>query len=243
MKVAAKGTRSFIDHVALAGVLNAAGMDVSQEAPDVTCFSDAGPRALVGNYGHAHSLSGFFDGSSSNIDALGSTLLGSTEDHYICQAFAGVSEGSICYESLAQLTGEPIKTAVGGAVLLDLALAGAGGLARSHVIAQASALATTTGLLTSVDRGAATTAGTFQAVFRALSGTFTNAILALQESTNNTTWSAASTLLTATFTAPGVSRVTSTATIAQYVRATATTIAGGTAEVLVTGGVVAGTSN
>ncbi len=242
MKIPAKGTRIFLDHVALASVLTAADMGITQEAPDATCFSDVGPRALIGNYGHTHSLAGLYDGSSSNIDALGSTLLGSTEDHYLCQAFAGVAEGAICYESLAQLTGEPIKTAVGGAVLLDLALTGAGGLARSHVIAQASALATTTGLLTSVDRGAASTAGTFQAVFRALSGTFTNAVLALQESTNDSTWSAASTLLTATFTAPGVSRVTSTATIAQYVRAAATTFAGTSVEVLVTGGVVAGSN-
>ena len=224
----------------MGGMLSAADMSITQEAPDATCFADVGPRVVIGNYGHTHSLAGLYDGSSSNIDALGSTLLGSTEDHYLCQAFAGVAEGGICYESMAQMTGEPIKVASGAAVLLSFDLAGAGGMARSHVIAQASALASTTGLLTGVDRAAATTNGTFQAVFRALSGTFTNVVMALQESTNNTTWSAASTVLTATFTGPGVSRVTSTATIAQYVRATATTFAGTSVNVLITGGVVAG---
>ncbi len=240
-KIASKSTRFYVDDLALSGSLSAIDMGITQELPDVTCISDVGPRRVKGNYAHTHALRGFFEGGSSMIDGLASTMLGTTQDHYLAELFGGTAEGSICYESIVQLKGDPIKAASGAAVVLDLNAEGANGMARGRVLASAAALASTTGLLTSVDEGAQSTsvAGTYAAVFRAVSGAFTNCVMQVQDSSNGTSWGD-SAGLTATFTTMGVSRVTSTAVLLQYKRVACTTVVGGTAEILVTGGVVTG---
>jgi hypothetical protein len=238
-KLASKGTRYWLDHRNLSGSLNAVDMDLTQETPDATCFEDNGPRVVIGNYGHSHNLRGLFDGSSSNIDAASDTLIGSTATgHYLAELFGGTAEGSVCYESIVHGAGKPISVATGQAIVQEIPLAGAGGLARSHILGNGT-VASTTGLLTSVDQGA-TTGGTYQAVFRAFSGTFTNCVLQVEESSNNSTWGIGSTALAAIFTEPGVSRVTTTAATLQYKRVTATTFVGTDVVVGITGGLVAG---
>lgn len=237
-KTNSKATRIFLDEYALSGQLTAVDMNISQEAPSVECFSDVGPRRVKGNYTHSHALRGFFDGESSQIDAIASTMIASTDvDHYLLECFEGATTGKFCYESIVQLTGEPIKASAGSAIVLEMAMEGAGGLARSRVLASGS-VASTLSLLASVDDLVATTGGSYQAVFRCTSGVFTNCILQVQES-SATVWTDIAGL-TATFTLPGVARAATTVVTKQLKRVAAGTFAGTDAAVVVTAGLVAG---
>ena len=238
-KMPAKTTRFWVDHRNWSGYLNAVDMDVTQELPNANTFQDNGPRVVVGNYGHKHALRGFFDGSSSQIDAVSDTLLGTTSDHYLAELFGGTTEQNIVYESIVQMSGKPIKAAVGGAVMLDVPLEGAGGASRSMILRNATLGASDTGI--SVDQGANTTVQTYQATFRFFAGTFTNAVLQVQDSSNGTTWGD-STGLTATATGNlKAVRTTSAAALRQYKRVICTTLVGSAdVEIAVTGGVVAG---
>jgi hypothetical protein len=246
MKQPAKAARVFLDSYAMHGAINAAEMDVTQELADATCLSDQGGRVVVGNYRHKHTLRAFFDGSSSQADAVSQALLGTTADHYLAEAFAGLTEGNPSYESVVQSAGKPMKAASGSAIMMDVPLEGNSGLSRSQVVRYATLGASDTG--TSIDRGAgASTASgpTFQATFRFLpsTGTWTNAVLQLQHSSDNLTW-ADSAALTATSTGNAKAvRTTTTAALNRYLRVIATTLAGGTdLPILVTAGRVAGTA-
>lgn len=236
----AKQTRLYIDQYEFASVLNAVDMDVTQELPVVTCLSDAGPRVLVGNYGHKHNLRGFFVSGSTEMDQLTHSMLASTADRYLAEMYAGTAEGVVAYESIAHPSGKPIRVAVGGAVLQELPMEGAGGMVRGMVLRNATLGASDTG--TAIDQGA-NTAGTYRATFRFSSGVYTNCVLQVQDSSNNTTWGN-STGLTATSTGNSKIVVAETQTaLRQYKRVIATTMAGGTdAGVLVIGGVVVGTT-
>ncbi len=243
-KIPSKSTRYYLDQYAMAGHLTAVDMDVSQELAPATCISDTGPRVVAGNYGHKHALRGLFDGDSSMIDAVSQALIGSSSEHYLAELFAGTAEGAPVYESIVQASGKPVKVASGAAVVLEIPAEGAGGLSRGMILRNATLGGTDTG--TSIDQGAggSTTGGrTYQTTFRFLPGTYTNAVLQLQHSSDNAIW-ASSTDLTASSTGNAKAvRTTTTAALNRYLRVIASTIAGGTdVPVLVTGGAVAGSA-
>ena len=69
-----------------------------QEVEDVTCFADAGPRRLVGNYMHSGSLGGFFDAAGGAFDPEAFVDFRTDEAHSLLTTQGVSAEGSIGYE-------------------------------------------------------------------------------------------------------------------------------------------------
>ncbi|MFH0900675.1 MAG: hypothetical protein V2A73_08615 [Pseudomonadota bacterium] len=73
-KLAATKINFSLNGVALEDELTSISQNLTQEGPVVTCFSDAGPRRVIGNYDWSYQLEGSWDGAASQGDA---TLLAS----------------------------------------------------------------------------------------------------------------------------------------------------------------------
>lgn len=241
-KVAAHGTRIYLDEFNLSGYLNSSEMSVEQEVPIVTTFADAGPRRVVGNYDYENSEMGYFDGVDDAFDEQVHALLGSTDDHNLTKCWGSASEGGIAYDQVVRLTSKPLEAEVGGAVLLKWDSSGGGGIVRGHVLANV----TSTGAeqRAGVNQGAKASGSTYAVVFRVLSFDGTNITLKVQESSDNGSGDAyadVAGLTSGALTGIGVVRATTTAALEAWRRVD---ISGtfNSALVLVTAGVVVGTS-
>ena len=72
-KGASKAIDFMVNSVALEDDINDVTLTVDQETPEVTAFSDAGPRRVVGNYDYNWGFGGALDFASGQSDA---TLFG-----------------------------------------------------------------------------------------------------------------------------------------------------------------------
>lgn len=236
-KIAANLIRVYLNQFDLSGVLNAASLKVEQETPVVTCFSDTGPRRVVGNYDHNQSLTGLFEPTDDGYDEQLQALLGSTSDLYLTQTF-GITENSIAYDALVRLASLPLSGQAGGAVMRSFEAAGSGGLSRGRILR--SATVTGTGNGTGYNAGATTSGQTYRVMFRLLSFTGTNITMKVQESSDNGAGDAfadVTGLTSGALTAAGIVVVSTTAATEAYKRV----VISGTitsATVLVTAGVV-----
>ncbi len=68
-KIAATKVNFSFDSVQLEDEITSISQNVTQEGPVVTCFSDAGPRRVIGNYDWVYQLEGAWDGAASQGDA------------------------------------------------------------------------------------------------------------------------------------------------------------------------------
>lgn len=240
-KVSNLNTRIYLDQYAMSGFLNAVDLSVKQETPEVTTFSDAGPRRLVANYDHSHKHTGLFDGDQYSVDEIVHALL-DDDDHYLCELFGAYAEGSVAYESIVALSGKPLKAALGGAVLLDEAYEGRGGISRGQVIKNATITGNGNG--TGRNIGASTLGQTFQVVIRVISGTWTTFDVNVQESTDDGAGDAYVTIAALSQTsivAAGVWRKTIAVASETWKRVVIANWNGTSAVILVTAGPVAGT--
>lgn len=212
-KRAASGIRAYLDHYPLSGYINAASFDLTQELPDVTCFSDAGPRRIPANYMHAGAGGGFFDSASATaLDTFLEALAADGADHYLLQCFAGDAAGSPCYEQVVQLGDRSRKGQGGGAVLLDYAGEGSGQLSRSTVLFNGTT--GSAGNQTGQDIGATTSGQLLVVVFRLLSIGSGSVTAKIQESSDDAAGDAyadVSGLTSGSLSAAGTVRVTTTA--------------------------------
>ena len=241
-KVSNTGTRIWLNQYDLSGFLNAAALNVTQETPVVTTFSDAGPRRVVGNYDHAHEHTGFFDGVNDLIDeAIHSLITFDTVEYSLGQMFGSSSEGEIVYESLVALSSKPLSGAVGGAVLLNQNYVGRNSAFRGIILRNATVTGTGNG--TGRNMGASTSGQTFRVVFRVFSGTFTSIGLKLQESTDDAAADAYADIagLADTLTVVGVSGKTTTAATEAWKRLVVSGFTGTNAVIGVTAGIQQGT--
>lgn len=239
-KYAANALRNFLDLYAISGFVNSSDLTISQETPVVTCFSDAGPRRVPGNYDVQHVDNGFFDGVALRWDDLLAGLL-DNDDHYLGKCPEGSAENAVAYESIVALTGKPLSAQTAGATLLHLQSAGRGGVFRGLVLASM----TTTGAENRTGRnmGVTTAPAEFAVVFRLLTFSGTNITISVQESSDNGSgdaYAAIAGLTSGALTAAGVVRASTVATTEAWKRVN---IAGTftTALVLVTAGTVQGT--
>ena len=241
VKMAASPTRIYLDEFDFSGSMTATSLDITQEAPVATCFSDAGPRRVVGNYEFAQSHSGLFEPTDDGFDEQIFALLADGTDHYLTQLFGANAAGNVAYDSIVQLTAEPRSAAVGGAILLNFDTAGAGGLSRGLVLAKKTSTGAET--FTGYNMGA-TVAGTqFRVIYRVLSlSPATNITLTIQESSDDAATDpyAAIVGLAATFNAVGVESDTVIIATEAWKRVV-TTGTYTSALILVTAGVVQGT--
>ena len=242
-KTAANVLRVYLDEFAISGYTNNSQMTVDQETLVTTCFEDAGPRRLVGNYDVMHDDAGFFEGGAGLFDVQLDGLI-DDNDHYLTKLPNGSAENSVAYDSVVRLTGKPMSAQAAGAILLKVASAGANGLVRGLVLG--SATVSGAGDRTGRNQGATTLGQIYAVQFRVITFSGTNIVLKIQESSDDASADAyadISGLTSGTLTAAGVVRATTTAATEAWKRVNISTPGGFTsAVILVTAGVVAGSA-
>lgn len=132
-KKAASAMNIAIDGVSLEDDINSATLNVTAETPEVTSFSDAGPRRVLGNYDYNLEISGVADFAASQSDA---TLHNLTVDAAGgAMAFdptgASAATNDPNYDGTVFCSSYSISGAVGGPVTFSASLVGGAALTRA----------------------------------------------------------------------------------------------------------------
>ncbi len=239
-KIAAQGSRIWIDEHALSGYLSAVELKaVEQETIKVDNFLSTGPERVVGNHDHSASYSGFFDGADDAFDEIAFSNLRTDEDHYAFVAFGAATEGTYGYERVVRLKSQARPAQVGQAILLNLEDEGSGRIVRANILR--SATITGTGNGTGRNLGATTSGQLFVVTYRVISVSGTGSIvLQTHESQNDgspDSYANVSDLASGTLSGVGVTRKTTTAATEAWKRVVVQTFSGFTsAVILVTAG-------
>ena len=237
-KVASHPSRFWLDEVPLACFLTAAQIKITQETPDVTTFCDAGPRRLVGNYGHSGSLTGLFDAADLALDPTLWTDTFADQDRYLAEALGAATEGSICYERVVRLKEQPREAKGGAAVLLNITDEGAGPIVRSKILRSATVSGTGNG--TGQNLGTTTSGQVLQVIYRILAITGGAITLQTHESSDDgagDAYASIAALASGSLSAVGVVRKTSTAASEAWKRITISAMTASSATILATIGV------
>jgi len=163
------------------------------EATEVTTFNQAGVKSYIpglrdGNF----TLSGFYDGTSSGVDAILTTAIGNTADEAILVfPQGGNTQNERCYVAQGIQTKYDLKSPVSGVVAVDAEVQADHGVwsARGQVITTSG-----NGSTTSLDGFGSTTRGGLVVIgVLSLTGTFS---VTLQHSQDGSTWVNATSALT-----------------------------------------------
>ncbi len=134
-KKSAKLSNISVATVAMEPYIANAGLDFTQEAPDVTALSDVGPRAVVGNYGYSLSLDGAADFATGVQDATMFAMIGTTAVKAMAFDPTGTTAADADnphYDATdVVLTAYSIKSAVGAAVTYSFAATGNSSMTRA----------------------------------------------------------------------------------------------------------------
>ena len=134
-KKSAKLVNVSVATVAMEPYAASAGLDFTQEAPDVTALSDVGPRVVVGNYGYSVSLDGAADFATGVQDATMFGMIGTTAVKALAFDPTGSTAASADdphYDaSDVVLTGYSIRSAVGAAVTYSFTATGNSSMTRT----------------------------------------------------------------------------------------------------------------
>lgn len=234
-------TRVYLDEFDLSGDLNAFTLNINQETPVCTAFSDTGPRRLVGSHDYDAGYIGFLEPVTLLYDQQIFDLLGDGADHYIASHPGANAEGSVVYEGTYRLAGEPRSAELGGVVMLNFDVAASAGLVRGIVLG--NSVETGAGQSDGIEQGATTSPEEYQVVFRLIAFTGTDITIKVQGSSDNgggDAYADVSGLTSGALTGIGVVRVSVTASTEAWKRLDFS----GTfssATILVTGGSVSGT--
>ena len=243
-KQAAKSAAVYFDEFIFSTYLNSTEQNVTPETPVVTSLGDAGPRRLMGNYDVGHSDQGFIDTADDAYDEQLWAAMNDSGDHYLGKMLGGATppaEGTIAYESIVKISGQPRSAAVGGAILLNFDSQGSGGLFRGLVLRAADLVAAGDG--TGQNQGVTVLGQEYAVVFRVIAVAGGNITLHIEESQNDgggDPYADIAGLTSGALVAAGVVRVSTTAATEAWKRV----VAAGTfttATVLVTAGTVMGT--
>jgi hypothetical protein len=132
-KQPAKNANISINAVALEDDIDNFTLPITQELPVVTCFGDAGPRRVTGNYDYGLDISGGADFAAAQSDATLFGLLGNAGVAMAVDptgASAGANDPNYDATSVV-LESYQISGAVGGRVDFSAALKGNSALARA----------------------------------------------------------------------------------------------------------------
>ena len=132
-KKAAKDVNVSVNAVALEDDMKTMSLDLKQETPEVTAFSDAGPRRVVGNYDHSLKLDGAADFASGQSDGTLFALLANAGVVTAVQptgAAAGVNDPNYNCTSMV-LSSYSLKASIGGGVEYSAELQGNAALTRA----------------------------------------------------------------------------------------------------------------
>lgn len=236
-KVAARGSRMWLDEVALAGDLNAVDLGVEQEVIPVPVFSSTGTPKVIGNYDQTASLMGLFDGVDDGFDEQAFVDFRTDEDHYLAVAFGAASEADVCYEQPIRLKSQPRSAKQGAAFLLNVEAEGAGPIVRGRILRSATVSGTGNG--TGQNLGATTSGQLFVVTYRILAITGGNIVLQTHESSDNgagDAYASIAALASGTLAAVGVTRKTTTSATEAWKRITVASMTASSATILVTAG-------
>lgn len=247
MKYAGAGTRVLLDQYHLSGFLASSGIDFTQETIKVDCYSDTGPRRLVGNYDHTLAHTGYFDAATGAMDPMLFASLADNAEHYGLITFGGIgttvpAEGAIGYEQIGVMAGRPMSAPIGAAIAQDFSMDGSQGASRVAVLRSGTISGNGNG--TGQNVGITTSPTTLQVVFRIISGTFTACTFTVEQSSDNgagDAYAAVASLTSGNMTAAGIVRVTTAATTEAWKRVAVSGWAGTSLVAVVTIGTVQGT--
>lgn len=238
-KLSSARTRAYLDEFDVSGSINSVDLGLKQVIIPVTCFSDDGPKKIVGNYDHQFAWTGFGDFVAGGFDAQAFNDFRTDEDHYLSTIF-GTTEGSPGYDDFVRVMDQVRSGQVDGAQLLNINGEGSGGRSRTTLL---RAGVITAGNGTGRNVGVTTLGKVTRVIFRVLAFTGTSVTLKIQGSSDDGAGDAYADiagLTSGALTAAGVVAVTTTAALEAWRRV----VASGTfsnCQVIVTSGVVAGT--
>jgi len=133
-KVAANKVNISLASVVLEDDIDSFSLNITQEAPVVTSFADAGPRRVVGNYDYTLDVGGSPDFTAAMSDATIFGFVGASAAKAMAVDPTGASAGTNDpnYDSTdIILTSYSISGAVGGRVDYSASFAGNAALART----------------------------------------------------------------------------------------------------------------
>lgn len=239
-KVAARGTRSWLDEIALAGELTAIDLTpAEQEVIDVSTFSSTGKPKVIGNYDSMASLMGLFDYADDGFDEQAFVNFLTDEDHYLATAFGAAAENDVVYEQPIRLKSQPRSAKQGAAFLLNIEAEGAGPIVRGRILRSAAIVGTGNG--TGRNLGASSSGQLRVVTYRVLavsgSGSITLQYHESQDDGGSDAYASVAALASGALTAVGVTRKTTTAATEAWGRITVSAFSGFTSvTVLVTAG-------
>lgn len=217
-----KYIRNYFDNYRVSNWVSAGNVDFSRDAAEITPLEEEFKQSLPGKVGAASAINGFLDVADDGFDEVDFVDILAPTTHYVCRTFfAGTSQaqGDIAYETQEFNTGNSRAYDVANVAMLNWGGQVTGGFYRGAVLLPETA-GTATGVIGSALNFGATTAGErFVATIRlvAKAGTFGSVTIALQESSDNGADAYATISgMTATFTALGVARVSTTSATEAY---------------------------
>jgi|TARA_Y100000310_G_scaffold276879_1_gene294338 hypothetical protein len=229
-RVAGAPSTIFVDEFDFSGRTNNAVLNIDNNLPEVSAFSDAGAEFVEGIYNNSSVINGFFDPTDDGYDEQMFGIIGDGAKHFV-GIYPGNSAAAtnIGYELQGQSGEQERPVEIAGAVLLNVTWQGEGPLVRSTVLANGAV--TTTGAVTSSNQNiGATAAGEkFVAIIRVLAVSGAGSItIVVEESTDNGAGDAYAAIsgITETFTAVGVSRETTTSATEAWKRVNVTAFSG-----------------
>lgn len=235
-KIAAKGTRVWLDEFALGGGVFGFSQDVSQETPEVEAFTDTGPRRVQADYDWRAALQGFFDGDSGEIDEDINSILQDGNTHYLAIFPNSGDEGTIGRDGAFALGDRSHAGRLAAAVGLEFEGNGNGRLARATILRNASISGTGAG--TGRNLGTTDAGDLFVVTARVISGTFSDLQFDIQESSDDGAGDAYADVsgLDFTFSAVGVTQKSVTAATEAWKRINVDAFTGTSALLVVTAG-------
>ncbi len=132
-KIPAQDINFTVGALSIEDELSSAALNITNEAPVTTGFSDAGPRRVEGNYDYSFDIEGFFDGAAAQGDAtifgtIGGGAAGVVEMEPTGQV-VGASDPH--YDGVAILTSYSVRGAAGGPVTYAASFAGSAAIDRA----------------------------------------------------------------------------------------------------------------
>lgn len=211
--------------------LNEASASISVETAETTTFGNDAKTYIVGLQDGTVSMSGMFDGAAGALDEVVDAALGAEDagSFFIQQGYA-ISDGPglRCQFGIGEVTSYETSSPVGDVVSASLEIQADDGLYSGVTLHNPGAalfpglqaIGAGTPANTSVDNGVATSNGfvaQLHVAFNTLSGSST---FTVEDSPDNSTWSALGSFATVGATTRAVEQISGTGSVARYVRLT-----------------------
>lgn len=209
----------------LSPFVNEVTPSMSIDTAETSTFASSAKTYIVGQNDGTISVSGLFDGGANAIEAIYSDIIDNDLTPVITVAYDGGAIGSKCTIAQGKQTSYEIGIPVGDVVSLNGEFQVTGGLRQGVLLADGTALSSTTNG-TAVDNTTSSTIGATANLHITANSRSSTTVIKVQHSADNSTW-----VDLITFTTVGIGATTSqvataSGTINRYLRAQTTLSAG-----------------